>query len=184
MNPQKTNSVRNSKSMNSWLFRLSLASVLLFSAMPASAKYGGGSGALGDPYLIATPEQLYDIGKHEEDWDKFFKLTADIDLSAYKGIQYNPIGIEYGRWFLGVFDGDGHTISNFTFHSQTLNVGLFGFVHGTVKNVGLISVDVSGYQNVGGVAGNALRGGGNPGLISNCYVTGRVSGQYDVGVFV
>jgi len=147
MSTQSTNSANDSSFMNPRLMGLLLVIVPLYLALPGYAKYGGGSGTQADPYKIATPEHLYDIGKHEEDWDKCFKMTADIDLAAYKNVQYSPIGIEYGRWFVGVFDGDGHTISNFTYNAQTQNVGLFGFIHGTVKNVGLINVDVSGYQS-------------------------------------
>jgi len=193
MNLQKSKSVRNSNFAHSRLLRLFPPLVLLLLVLPAYAKYGGGTGTLADSYKIATPEQLYDIGKHEEDWDKCFKLVADIDLSAYKNVPFNPIGTgygpdgvpEYGRWFRGVFDGDGHTISNFTHHSPNFNdVGLFGTIVGEVKNLGLVNVDVSGHERVGGLAGVTLQGGGYPGDVSNCYVTGRVSGQNDVGGLV
>jgi len=50
---------------------------------PAQAQYGGGTGEPNDPYLIYTAEQMNNTGLHEEDWDKHFKLMADIDLSDY-----------------------------------------------------------------------------------------------------
>ena len=188
MNQQRTKSVRNNKFVHPGLIRLFPALVLLLLVLPAYAKYGG-SGTLADPYKIATAEQLYDIGNHQEDWDhgKCFKLVADIDLSAYKNVPFTPIGPVYGptgvyedRWFNGVFDGDGHTISNFTYHSPNFNdVGLFGTIHGEVKNLGLVNVDVSRRENVGGLAGGM--GGGYRFLVSNCYMTGRVSGQNEVG---
>ena len=62
---------------------------------PAQAQYGGGSGEPNDPYLIYTAEQMNEIGLHEEDWDKHFKLMADIDLSAYTGTDFNIIGIDW-----------------------------------------------------------------------------------------
>jgi len=136
-----------------------------------------GSGTEANPYLIDTPEQLNAIGIFpcEWAWDKHFRLMADIDCSMYKDVPFNPVGVGY-RWpFMGVFEGNGHTISNFTYHSNLADAGLFGNLTGEVRNLGLIDVDVSGAWNVGGLAGSM------GGIVSNCYVTGRVSGHYDVG---
>ncbi|UCG56823.1 MAG: hypothetical protein JSU70_18395 [Phycisphaerales bacterium] len=58
-----------------------LAAVLLV-GLPAHAKYGGGTGTPEDPHQIWTAEQMNQIGLHAEDWDKHFKLMADIDLAA------------------------------------------------------------------------------------------------------
>ncbi len=95
----------------------------------AIAQYGGGAGEPNDPYLIYTPEQMNAIGADPNDWDKHFKLMADIDLSAYAGEEFNLIGargtidsrshdipdVTQPTAFMGVFDGNGHTISNFTY---------------------------------------------------------------------
>jgi len=95
---------------------------------PAEAKYGGGIGEPNDPYLIYTAEQMNTIGAEPNDWDKHFKLMADIDLSAYSGTQLNIIGIRYGDAFTGVFDGNGHTVSNFRRISPGRDtVGPFGY---------------------------------------------------------
>ena len=61
----------------------------------AFAKYGGGSGTAEDPYQIWTPQQMNLIGINTEDMGKQFKLMADIDMSAYTGMQYNVIGDMY-----------------------------------------------------------------------------------------
>jgi len=58
---------------------------VLFLTWPVQAKYGGGSGTAEDPYLINTAEQMNAIGANWDDWDKHFKLMADIDLSSYTG---------------------------------------------------------------------------------------------------
>ena len=57
------------------------------------AKYGGGTGTESDPFQICTAEQMNEIGLqvNEDDWDKHFKLMADIDLAAYTGTQFNII---------------------------------------------------------------------------------------------
>lgn len=182
---------------------------------PAEAKYGGGSGTQQDPYLIYTAEQLNDIGVNQSDWGKHFKLTADIDLSSYTGTDFNMIGY-YVAWysddnipFTGVFDGDGHTISNFSYTSADADkngFGLFSYIAmpGQVKNLELSNPYVFaqgayvgslvGYINKGtiidcyakgvGISGSNNVGGlagSNDGLIVDCYSSGSVSGNMYVG---
>ena len=95
----------------------------------AEAKYGGGLGKPQDPYFIYIAEQMNAIGANPNDWDKHFKLMADIDLSAYTGTDFNIIGINRDNHFKGAFDGSGHTILNFTYNStDTYYIGIFGYV--------------------------------------------------------
>ena len=117
---------------------------IIIAACPiAKAQFGGGTGEPSDPYLIYTPEQMNAIGANPDYWGKHFKLMADLDLSAYIGEEFNIIGIDYKGAFSGVFDGNAHTISNFTYETETVgNIGLFGAVSGpgaTIKNLGLIN---------------------------------------------
>ncbi|MFC1738235.1 LamG-like jellyroll fold domain-containing protein [Planctomycetota bacterium] len=109
--------------------------------------YGGGSGTAEDPYLIYTAAQMSAIGATPSDQEKHFKLMADIDLSYYTGTQFNIIGSE-GNPFMGVFDGKGHTISNFTYLSEgTDYIGVFGVVNGhnaEIKDLGLLEPNLSG----------------------------------------
>ncbi len=63
-----------------------------FLSFPAQAQYGGGNGEPNDPYLIYTAEQMNAIGADANDWDKHFRLMADIDLAAYTGTDFNIIG--------------------------------------------------------------------------------------------
>jgi hypothetical protein len=88
---------------------------------PAQAQYGGGTGHPSDPYLIYTAEHLNTIGTEPNDWDKHFKLMTDIDLAQYTGEQFNVIGyferVGEDKPFTGVFDGNGKTVSNFTYIS-------------------------------------------------------------------
>jgi len=175
----------------------------------AQRKYGGGSGTTEDPYLIYTAEQLNTIGLNQEDADKHFKLRADIDLSAYQGDTFNRIGFyeppqgapDWHPPFTGVFDGNGHTISNFTYVVDVNeppsrgffggeDVGLFGIVSGPqaqIKNLGLIDPNIYPAETcservavVGTIAGGLMQGS-----ITNCYVEGgRVSADFYVGGLV
>ncbi|MBP7053916.1 MAG: hypothetical protein KBE65_23125 [Phycisphaerae bacterium] len=156
---------------------------------PAQAQYGGGSGTAADPYQIWTAEQMNAIGAEPNDWDKHFKLMADLDLSAHDGRDGRPSfniigtaaeldGMDWRRGlFAGVFDGNGHTISNFTCVSgmERPYAGLFGYVAqptGEVRNLGLIdaAVDADGRWSVGALVGS------NAGVILHCYSTGSVRG--------
>ena len=150
--------------------------------------YGGGCGTQGDPYLIYTAEQMNTVGANPNDWDKHFKLMADIDLSSYTGTAFNIIGIDWDNPFAGVFDGNGHTISNFGYTSaDTDYIGLFGYVgtwakHAVIKDFGLIAPNINAGtgDRVGSLAGRLLYG-----TITNCYVEGgSVSGNDNVGGLV
>ncbi|GAI76806.1 unnamed protein product, partial [marine sediment metagenome] len=78
------------------------------------AKYSGGTGEPNDPYQIAGANDMNEIGTHTEDWGSHFLLVNDINLAEYTGTEFNIIGPNAITPFTGVFDGNGHTISNFT----------------------------------------------------------------------
>ena len=100
-------------------------------------------------------------------------LTADINLTEQS---WTPIG-SYSNRYTGTFDGAGHTISNLNINTSNNDVGLFGYVGngGTVQNVNLADVNISGLNFVGGVVGT------NGGTIQGCMVSGSVSGNDLVG---
>jgi hypothetical protein len=163
---------------NTYLKALVISGIIfcLFLCSSVFAKYSGGTGEPNDPYLIFTAEDMNQIGRNYTDWEKHFKLTADINLSDYTGTQFSRIGTDEKHAFSGVFDGNGHTISCFTYTAVSGNyVGVFGNISdaGRVENVSLVDVNVTGNNNVGGLVGC------NNGTISNCNSTGTVSGSQD-----
>jgi len=158
---------------SSLLGKITILAFICFFVLPAQAKYGGGTGEPNDPYLIFDANQMNAIGADSNDWNKHFLLCADIDLSGFTGTSFNIIGTT--NPFTGVFDGSGHTISNFTYTSTgTDNIGIFGYVgkwgvNAEIKDLRLINPDVdagSGY-NVGALVGYLVSG-----TITNCYVKG------------
>jgi hypothetical protein len=171
--------------ISSLLGKITVLLIICFCCLPAQAKYGGGTGEPNDPYLIYTAEQMNEIGRsvNWDDWDKHFLLCADIDLSGYTGTSFNIIGISYSNPFRGVFDGNGHTISNFTYTSTGTNyIGLFGYVIGVINDLGLIDADVDAGTGryVGSLVGRLLTG-----IVTNCYVQGAsVSGDRYLGGLV
>jgi len=188
--------------------------VVCFLGLPALAKYGGGSGTVNDPYLIYSAEQMNAIGINLTDWDKHFKLMDDIDLSTFSGSTFNIIG-QWVVWgspdnkpFSGIFDGNGKIISNFscTFTDRD-GIGLFGYVRGHIKDLGLSKPNVSGqginigslvgYLDEGTISGCYAKGAGvtggsavgglvglNDGKLANCYSSGQIWGDAYVGGLV
>ncbi len=77
--------------------------------------FAGGSGTQSDPYLVSIPDQLNAV---RQGLDKHYKLTCDLDLSAWG--DWMPIGGEtlerHGdpAPFTGSFDGAGHVIRGMT----------------------------------------------------------------------
>lgn len=92
--------------------------------------FAGGDGTLEKPYQINTAPQLALLAQHannplEQMSDAYYELLADIDLGGRewtpigKGHVYGPgwdKGTRHDRYrrFLGGFDGNGHTVRNFT----------------------------------------------------------------------
>jgi len=150
--------------------------------------YSGGFGIAGQPYLIATAEDMNAIGAHPEDWDKYFKMIADVDMSEYTGTEYSVIG-NVDNPFTGVFDGNNCSISNFTYNSAVgYHIGLFGFVDSInpatnkIKNLTLIDPNINVET---GTALGALVGWMEEGQIWECGVKGgSVSGYQSVGALV
>lgn len=152
----------------------------------AGAQYGGGNGTPDHPFLIFTAEQLNSVGLRPGDWDKHFKLMADIDLGGYDPTEFNIIGTSEDGAFAGVFDGNQKAIFSFRRASEFGSYfGLFGFVSGAqarIMNVTLVDPNVSG--GFGKYVG-ALTGFLRDGTVSNCHVrAGRVSGDGFVGGLV
>jgi hypothetical protein len=140
-----------------------------------------GDGSSSSPYEIRTASDLQAM---QEDLDADYKLIRDIDASGTvnwnNGQGFNPIG-DNDVNFTGSFDGQNHTISNLSINRLDDNdVGLFEAIgaDGEVKNVGVINVNITGNNMVGGLVGI------NQGTVSNSYSTGNVTGKYDVGGLV
>ena len=165
-----------------------------FTITVASNNFCGGNGTSGNPYLICTADELAQLATlvNAGNWnyhDKHYKLNNDIDLSAYGETWNDGKGwIPIGTWlssnsytFQGVFDGNGKVITGLYINNTTQNfVGLFARAYeGTIMNLGVENVNITGGERTGGLVGSA-----NYSNISNCYTTGSVSGTTGVGGFV
>ena len=138
-----------------------------------------GAGTSGNPYQISTPAQLAKLAELANgagtnaaygSTGVYYQLMNDIGLTAYAGGEgWIPIGND-NRHFNGSFDGGGHQITGLRIsRSAAQYQGLFGVIGGTVQNLGVANVNISGSLYVGGVAGCVV------GTVQNCYSTGSVS---------
>lgn len=163
-----------------------LALLVAVFALPAEARYGGGSGTADNPYLISTADHLDSLIARPDDWGGHFRLTADIDLKAWDPTEAHIIGTVDDGPFTGVFDGNHKTIANFRQLSDFSGyLGLFGLVEGLdarIENLTLADPNVA--SEAGRYIG-ALVGSLREGTVSNCHVkAGGVLGMSFVGGLV
>ncbi len=171
---------------------------------PSLWAYSGGSGTAGDPYQIATADDLIALGNEPNDYDKHFILTDDIDLAGYTFDRAviapdtdSSDGSSEQMVFLGTFWGDQHTIHGLHIKGERY-LGLFGylgrgaaisgirlqnyFVLGSDQYVSGLVAKNSGYVLMcdvsGEIKGEGIVVGGvvasNFGIVSNCYSSGEV----------
>jgi len=159
--------------------KLMMMVMVLLATLPVRAQFAGGDGSAGNPYLVATAEQLDAVRNH---LDANFRQTADIDLDVAPWNETDgwvPIGVWeiHDGGFTGHYDGQEHVIRGMQIRWGGSNfVGLFAAVAGTVENLTLENVNVAGNYSVGALVG-WLRGGS----LHYCQSTGTVQGNTSVG---
>ncbi len=171
-------------------------------------KFTEGQGTEENPYIISTGSELAYISEEVNRGVNFsgvyFKLKNDISLGGH---DWTPVGYysmqEDGKntvyAFSGVFDGDGHTISDFNVgevfidsrtekYSNNVVCGFFGAVYDAeISNLninnGMISID----NESGEIYAGVLAGCTYDTVVRNCHVAGKVNvnGSYRIcaGIF-
>ena len=137
--------------------------------VPTVARYAGGSGIEGDPWLIATPEHMVHMNEDLVNGEtKYFKLIDDIDMTGIEWIPANYVAVN-SLFDKGVnFDGNNHTISNLDCASDNYP-SLFGVLYGTVKNLTIDGANIHGTGKAG-VLGGYLGTGNYPATVTNVTV--------------
>lgn len=124
-----------------------------------------------------TVSDLEDLQSATDSPSLDYVLNNDINAS---GEELEPIGDEEEP-FTGTFDGNGYTVSGLTLNrTDEENVGLFGYVGsgGTVTNLNVEDVDITGGDSVGGIVGY------NEGAVRRSHAEGNVDGDDSVGGLV
>ena len=164
--------------------------LLTASSAWAQQSFSGGSGTIDAPYRISSTVDLDQLATNVNSGNSYsgiyFELTQDITYSYNTSTDawdnanstannFTAIGTE-SRPFAGIFNGQNHTISGIRIYkdgnsSADNYQGLFGNNSGTIRNVVLANSRITGYQYIGGIAGN----NNNTGTIDSCKVLNDVN---------
>ena len=143
-----------------------------------------GEGTEETPYQINSAADLAylasSVNSGESYEGKYFVLNVNVNLNNYS---WTPIGTA-ATPFAGIFDGNGKKIIDVYINtSSSTYLGLFGYVSGTVKDLGIASGTItltssSANSYVGGLVGYLS------GTVENCYSNATVSGSATQSVYV
>ena len=135
-----------------------------------------GSGVESNPFVISTANDFVSLSYRVSDWDKYFILANDIDMSSisdYSGPEY----------FSGNFDGQGYVVRNLTIDAKATGdksvIGLLPWlINANVSNLGIIDYKIvlGSYSDSVG----ALCGFNDYGTISNCYSSGQITSEGNI----
>lgn len=138
------------------------------SAAARAATFAGGTGGVGNPWLICTSAQLNNVRTRINDEHM---LMNDINMADQSMPPING-------WFAGTFDGNSFEILNYSYFGPTISyVALFNLLNttGVVKNVILRDVSMTGGNYAGALVGRSR------GVVQDSSTTGVVSGISRVG---
>ena len=151
----------------------------------AAEGFAGGDGSKDDPYRIETVEQLAYFSATSETFDgQYISLMADLDLD---GKYWMP------KRFAGIFNGNGHTISNVQVRDCIkddwlgTDTGFFSWIYSAkthicyIHNLTISNASISGESNAnyGGILAGRID---NAVMIENCHVSGSVAARYAGGL--
>ncbi|MFF2092204.1 beta strand repeat-containing protein, partial [Paenibacillus sp. NPDC058174] len=156
-----------------------LIGVMLIAAVPlhpaqAASGFAGGDGSPGSPYLIENASQFNEI---RNDTNASYRLTQDIDLSAYASLDGGKGWRPIEGYFAGQLDGDGHRITGLSIHrGNESNVGLFRSIRGKINRLSIVQAEVTGNDSTGILSGTMYMG-----TVEGVHVSGQVEGGSQVG---
>ena len=174
----------NSANFSGWTFGgLNSGANWVIVDVDGSLNNAGGAAGGTTPMLLSeystTVTNAHQLQLMELEPTANYTLANNINASGTAGgdvwgtAGFVAVGGNAAATYSGTFDGAGHTISGLTIDDTTnANVGLFGYVSGTIENVGLLNASVTGSgTNVGALVGQSYSG-----TVSNSYATGSVVG--------
>jgi len=130
------------------------------------------------PIYVATLEDLNNVrnnlsGEYIQTADIDASPTSDPESPYYNsGAGWEPIGIGANP-FTGSYDGGGFTVDAlFINRGGSDNIGLFGYVSGTITELRVTNCDITGSSRCGALAGAADQMSCS---ITQCYSSGTVT---------
>ena len=162
--------------------------LMTMTAWAQNESFSGGEGTVDNPYKITTADDLNklaaDVNSGTRYTDTYFKLMNDVSFSCNSDWDdltstennFTPIGNSTSNSFRGTFDGNDKSISGIRIYKDTKttasqNIGLFGVLRGTVKNLTLTDTRIVAYGFTGGIAAVCSSNS----VIDHCIVTSTVA---------
>ncbi len=137
-----------------------------------ATSFHSGTGTEQDPFVIFDGNELSYLAQSVNNGNTYtntyFILNNDINLNNKT---FTMIGNDADHPFLGIINGHGYMISNFTITGTTQYVGLFGYFGGTLEHIGFVNGTVNST-----VSGNSKY---YASLIAYMTSTATVSNVYD-----
>ena len=152
--------------------------------------FAGGDGTQASPYLLSTAKHLGNMHldgvlKHGE--RVYFRMIRDIDMESY--LQSNtwlPLNSLTPYDYLIDFDGDGHTIDNFscTFdatgladaaHDAASKPSFFGLLYGSCYDVNFTNASITTNHGTAGILGGYIGYSGKKAVVYNVHVQGTIT---------
>ena len=132
-----------------------------------------GSGTKADPYNIYNREDLLKMSEQLTPQVKvYFRLQADIDM---EGIDWVPLNFASPYDNLIDFDGNGHTLSNFT-STFASYPSFFGVLYGSCHDVTFANAVIeSAVGGATGIIASYCGTSGHPAEATRIHVQGRVT---------
>ena len=138
-----------------------------------SSRYASGSGTEADPWIITSPRHMSFMAEDMADGEtRYFKLGADIDMAEITDwVPLNAAGSFEKRID---FNGDGHTISNFSCSASKYS-SFFGVLYGKCYDVKFVNATINATTAGSGILGGYCGTTGKPGEATRVSVQGTIN---------
>lgn len=134
--------------------------------------YASGKGTADKPWVINTPEQIQFMNDDLVAGEKrYFKLGADINMD---GINWTPVNAASPYDKEIDFDGDGHTIYNFSCSAASYP-SFFGVLYGKCHNVKFVNATISATTKGCGILGGYGGTTDKPCQVDKVHVQGTIT---------
>ncbi len=136
-----------------------------------ATEFAGGTGTEEDPYIIFSGAQLAYLAQQVNNGENYegvyFVLGGDIRLGDNA---FTVIGQSSDTPFKGNLNGNGYVIRDLSIENDGVAVGLFGYMEGSIQNLGIVNATVIANRTSNQKVNAAVLAAYNSGSISNCYI--------------
>ncbi|MBR5041730.1 MAG: phosphodiester glycosidase family protein [Bacteroidales bacterium] len=170
--------VRTQTISKATVLRAGVQSVFRLTKGFSETLFAGGSGTESDPYLISGAKHMFNMhadGVLEQGKKTWFKMIDDVDMSKVSS-EWIPLNYDSPYSCEVDFNGDNHTIDNFTCNRTTESgAGFFRVLFGSVHDVKFTNASITNsVANPTGILASYGGYNGRPAVVYNVHVHGTV----------